>query len=307
MRSLLSTLAGLGVGLTLAASLLAAWLSRRIVDPIERIARAAEEVDPAAPAVPLPRREASDEIDRLAVVLDATFARLHAAWERQARFTADASHELRTPLALVRTEAEVALRRDRLTKEYKDVLIGVVEGATRMHDTLEGLLLLARADTAPVQRSEDRVDLRDVAVAAALEFADRAAGPTVRVEPGDPAPMLGDARQLDVLVRNLLSNAVRHTPGAGEVVVEVRAEGSDVVLTVRDTGEGIPADAVPRVFERFYRVDEARDRAGGGAGLGLSIVEAVVRAHGGRVGLTSERGRGTVVEVRLLAVRSAKS
>ena len=212
--------------------------------------------------------------------------RLRVRYEQQARFTADASHELRTPLAVIRTEVDLALRRERAPEEYRDAQTSVREGADRMQGILDALLLLARADAGAGADHVD-LDLREVA---------RDVAGTVPVE-GQPARMRGDARLLGILVRNLVSNALRHTP-SGAVRVCVDARDDEVVLDVIDEGEGIPPEALPHVRERFYRVDAARARDAGGAGLGLSIVDTVARLHGASVELASVLGRGTRVTVR---------
>ena len=155
---------------------------------------------------------------------------------------------------------------------------------------MDGLLVLARVDGDV--RSDDRVDLFEIVRTAADAYED----PRIVVH-GGPTPLRGDARLLDVLIRNLLSNALRHTPTGGEVVVAVTPVSAGARLEVRDNGEGIPASAAPHVFDRFYRVDDARDRARGGAGLGLSIVQAIALVHGGRASLRSAPGAGTKVTV----------
>ena len=249
MRRLQSVLAAAGVGLSAVAVAVGVALSRRIVG--------AEELH-----------------------------RLQERFDQQARFTADASHELRTPLALIRTEVDVALRREREPAEYREALNGVRSGAERMQGILEALLLLARAD-AGGRIEEADLDLQDLAR--------EVAGP-VPVG-GAPAPMRGDARLLGILIRNLVSNAVQHTPN-GSVRVTTGVEGDTVTLTVADQGDGIPPGALARVTERFFRVDSARSRDQGGSGLGLSIVDTVARLHRGTVQIESELGRGTTVTVK---------
>ncbi len=212
---------------------------------------------------------------------------LQERFDQQARFTADASHELRTPLAAIRTEVDVALRRDRTADQYRATLLGVRVSAERMTGILDGLLFLARADAGELLEAED-VDLHALA-------SDVCGGVPVS---GTAALVRGDPRLLGILVRNLVSNALRHTP-SGAVRVETRRDGDWAVLTVTDEGEGIPAAALPRVRERFYRVDSARARESGGAGLGLSIVDTSVRLHHGTWDIASVVGRGTTVTVRL--------
>lgn len=295
LATLLGTQVATGVVLS-AIALASGWvLSRRIVAPIQAIARRAAAVTAPTPDAPLQKVGTGDEIDRLVDALNESYLRLHGAYLLQGRFTADASHELRTPIAVIRSHAEVALRHPRPAEEYEAVLEAVLAGTTRVEGVLEGLLLLARAD-AGGQAGREPVALLGVAEEVVAELPED--GPAVRVG-GDDVHVFADPVQIELVLRNLLSNAVRHTPPSGEVRVHVAIAGDDALLEVADTGEGIPADALPHVFERFFRADDARSRDRGGAGLGLSIVRTVVERHGGTVTIESEPGRGTTVRVRL--------
>lgn len=298
LAALLGTQLVTGAALSCLA-LLSGWLlSRRIVAPIERIARRAAEVRASSAEPPLTLAGTGDEIDGLTEALNQSYLRLHAAYALQGRFTADASHELRTPLAVIRSQAELALRQARTPAEYQAVLAAVVSGAVRIESVIEGLLLLARADAGGQEGAREWVELVSLAAEVLDDLRPGLGAPSLRVEGDDTVAVYGDAVQLDVVLRNLLSNAIRHTPPSGEVVVRVAAEGDGALLEVRDTGEGISPDALPHLFERFFRADEARSRDAGGAGLGLSIVQAVVLQHGGTVEVESVRGRGTTFRVR---------
>lgn len=298
-RQILGFQVAVAVALSMLA-LLSSWLlSRRIVDPIEAIASAAEAVRVPSADPPLAVSGSGDEIDRLTEALNRSWVRLHEAWERQARFTANASHELRTPLATVRAQAEVALQRERSADEYREALAAVAAGTERLQDTLDGLLLLARADADHFVGEAEPVDLADLAHRI-VESTLTGGGATLRVEAEDEVWCRGDDRHLEMLLRNLLSNALRHTP-TGYVTVRTRQEEALAVLEVEDTGEGIAPDALPHVFERFFRADRDRTRAKGGAGLGLSIVKVIAEWHGGSVAAASALGRGTTVTVRLPA------
>jgi signal transduction histidine kinase len=296
LNRLLQTLA-LAAGLLGAVAILAARVvSARVVEPLARIASKAAGVSKPTADAPLPVSGTGDEIDQLARTLNDAFARIHIAWQRQARFTADASHELRTPLAVMKTEAEVALRKERTPDEYRASLAAVGQAADRMHNLVDSLLLLARADAdAPLEQPP-----LDFALLTSQVVRELAAPPSVavRVHAETPVMVRGDERHLAILVRNLVANALRHT-SAGTVDVHVRALASCAELSVVDTGEGMPPDVVAHVFERFYRADAARSRDTGGAGLGLSIVRAIADAHGGTASVTSELGRGSAFVVRL--------
>jgi two-component system, OmpR family, sensor kinase len=233
-------------------------------------------------------------------VLEEAFGRLHEAWLRQARFTAAASHELRTPLAVIRSQAEVALRHERTPQVYKEALTVVVDGAVRLQETLDGLLLLARADAGALSQERAPVCLSDLVDAAITRLTPlHPDGPSILRVGSDSGLIDGDARQLEVLLQNLLTNAVRHTESSGRITVALWVEARHVGLAVEDTGEGIPPDVLPRVFDRFFRVDLHRSRGHGGSGLGLSIVQAIAVAHGGTVEVRSTLGVGTRFEVRL--------
>ncbi len=230
------------------------------------------------------------------------------------RFTADASHELRTPLAALRTEVEVALRRERAPEEYRATLASVLEEAERLSALSARLLDLARADRPgglPLEREAVALDalardvcerLRPVASERGVALAGAAPGEragATAVEDGFTVD--GDRARLRELLENLVDNALKYTGAGGRVDVRLgRARGA-IALEVADTGAGIAPEHLPHIFERFYRADPARGR--GGAGLGLSIVRAIVDAHGGSVDVGSEVGKGTTFTVHLPAWR----
>ncbi|MCB9745976.1 MAG: HAMP domain-containing histidine kinase [Alphaproteobacteria bacterium] len=253
LRTLLIEMAALGLGLSGLALLSGGLLSRKIVD-----------------------EEAHHQ--------------LQEAMSRQARFTADAAHELRTPLAVMRSAAEVALRREREPAQYREALSGVLSGATRMQGLLEGLLLLARADAG--------VELEPVDLALlGREAVDERGDPRVQVQSPPSAPARGAPELLRAVVDNLLSNALRYSEGP--VTLRLSPGPQTWVIEVEDQGPGIPPDQLEAVFERFHRLDEARSRAEGGAGLGLSVVRRVTELHGGAVSLRSAPGQGTTARVEL--------
>jgi heavy metal sensor kinase len=242
------------------------------------------------------------ELSRLARTLNGAFDRLGAALDRQTRFTADASHELRTPVSIVVSNAECGLRRDRSAEEYREALEKCLRAGRRMTGVVEGLLVLTRADAGELVLATETVDLGTVVRETADFLAPLAAERGVAVNlNGEAAPVTvrGDAERLRNALGNLVSNAIRYNREGGRVDVSLSAGEEEAVLTVADTGVGIPADARDRVFERFYRVDGARSRDAGGNGLGLAITKWIVEAHGGRISLESEEGVGTTVTIRL--------
>jgi two-component system, OmpR family, sensor kinase len=294
-------LAGTGVAV-LVVGLAGGWLvSRRIFRPVAAIAATASRISGDNLSERINTLAVDRELAGLARVLNATFRRLEAAFERQARFTADASHELRTPLAVIRSQAELTLGRSRTDDEYREALQTCLRAAERMTDLVEGLLTLARADAGRSGLREP-VELHRAAADAVELCRPLAAEKGVRLT-ADLAPITvpGDAGGLARVVGNLVANAIRYNRPDGEVHVELARDGREAVLTVRDTGEGIPAEHHPHLFERFYRADKARSRATGGSGLGLAIARAVVEAHGGTIGFESAVGKGSTFWVRLPA------
>jgi two-component system, OmpR family, sensor kinase len=271
------------------------------------------EVEQAATAVAggrldsrVPERHPATELGRLGrsfnrmvSQVQAAFAAREASEQRLRRFVADASHELRTPLTSIRGFAE--LYRQGAVREPEDVAraLGRIEDeAVRMSGLVEDLLTLARLDE---QRPLDLVDV-DLAVVAADAVHDaRAVQPSreVVLDVHGPVVVRGDDARLRQVAANLLTNALQHTPAEAAVRVTVRRDDDVVVLEVADEGPGMPPDAAARVFERFYRADASRTRASGGSGLGLSIVSSIVTAHGGRVELDTQVGRGAVFRVVL--------
>ncbi|HEU5430793.1 MAG TPA: ATP-binding protein, partial [Thermomicrobiales bacterium] len=217
------------------------------------------------------------------------------AFARQRSFVADASHELRTPLAVIRANTELAQRLLPTKSEVRDELQSVIGEVDQMSRLVDDLLFLARADAGNVRPGRERLDLAAL-VRAATEpmrgLAERA-GLELTVEAPGALPIAGDPDQLRRVVRILVDNAIRYTPAGGRIAVRAGAAEGRTTVRVRDTGVGIAADDQPRVFERFFRSDAARSRATGGVGLGLPIARTIIHEAGGRIGLTSEPGRGS--------------
>jgi signal transduction histidine kinase len=263
------------------------------------------------PRLTLPVPPTDDEIARLATTLNGMLGRLDAAAAQQRDFAADAAHELRSPLSALVTELEVALAgRDRT--DWPQAASAALADSRRLARILDDLLLLARADAGQPLRRE-QVDLAAVIASFAqlpdddpatltapgpAGGADRRAAVTVHVRSGDePQVVVGDQAGIERAVRNLVDNARQHAASTVRVWLEPAADAVRVV--VADDGEGIPADAVERVFDRFHRLDPSRARSGGGAGLGLAIVRGIARSHGGEATVQAPTGGGTVVELRL--------
>ena len=277
------------------------WMSRRALAPVDAITRAARSIGIENLSDRLEVPAAGDELARLAETWNAMLARLESAVKRLSQFTADASHELRTPITLIRATAELTLRRERPIETYREALRHVIDEVDRTTGLIEDLLLLARADAGLPALPLDRVELtplvRDVceqgqilAQERQLEIAAEAPEQPLYVQANDPA-----LRRLLLL---LVDNAVKYTPAGGRITVSVALDSSGPTVTVRDTGVGIPDAALPHVFERFYRVDESRNREAGGAGLGLSIAQWIAERHHARLEAESVVGHGSAFRVR---------
>jgi signal transduction histidine kinase len=293
-----------GVG-GLAAGLLALALSRRILRPVDALTAAAHRLEQGD----LSQRVAAtgrDEIGQLAHAFNAMADSLSRNEQLRRHMVTDVAHELRTPLSNVRGYLEalrdgVAAPTPELIESlYEEALLltGLVDDLQELTLAEAGQLTLAREAVAPAAAAQR--------AAQAVEAAAAARGVEVAVDvPPDLPAVDADPKRLGQVLRNLLANAVRHTPAGGQVTVAARARGGAVEVAVRDTGEGIAPAHLPYVFERFYRADRSRARATGGAGLGLAIVKQLVEAHGGRVAVASAPGQGATFTVTLPAAAGA--
>jgi heavy metal sensor kinase len=279
---------------------LAYALARKALAPVDQLRRAAD----AVTADRLDRRLAvtgpDDELGRLTRTINGMLARLERSFAEIRRFTADASHELRTPLTVLRTEVEVALSRPTSAAGVQQLLGNILEELVRMSRLTDQLLTLSRRDAGVDHFTLAPVDLCVLVsgVVEALRPLAESRCVELRLD-GSPVQVAGDEGRLRQVFINLLDNALKYTPVGGTVTVGVRRVDQSGVVTVADTGIGIAPEHLPHVFDRFYRVDKARTRAEGGTGLGLSIAQSIVLAHGGRIEMTSEVGRGTVGTVVL--------
>lgn len=225
-----------------------------------------------------------------------------AAWERQQQFVADASHELRTPLTVIKTNAELLLRYPEHTIREESILItNVVRETGRMSRLVATLLTLARADAGQPELTREEVALDRLVQAAAEQFAPLAGQKGVALETAaaDAGSLSADRERLQQLLVILLDNAVKYTPAGGRITIACRRQAGQAVLTVADTGCGIPPADVPRIFDRFFRGDRTRSRGEGGAGLGLAIARWIVESHGGKIRAESAVGAGTTIIVTL--------
>jgi heavy metal sensor kinase len=244
-----------------------------------------------------------DELGRLATTINDLLARLENSFKEQQRFIADASHELRTPLAVLRGETEVALAKRRTADEYQQSLSLIQEEAEQLSRIVEDLFILARQPIdAPARLMKERVSLNETVndCARAAQVLATRKGVRLTTESNSAAIDLnGDRELITRMILNLLDNAVKYTPAGGEISLALTRQNGNAEIVVRDTGIGIAEADRQRVFDRFYRVDKARSRALGGAGLGLSIVRWIVEVHGGDIRIDSAPGRGSTFTVDL--------
>ncbi len=217
------------------------------------------------------------------------------------RFLADASHELRTPLAVVKGELQEVVRTAPIeSDEVRDRLGSVLEEVARLEHLVSGLLVLSRLDVGEAQREWLDVDLAELSAGTAEQMRLMAEDRGIQLQTQRLQPLLvrGDRGRLKQVIVNLLDNAIRFTPRGGSVTLATLADAQHQILEVRDTGVGIPAPAIAHIFDRFYRVDEARSREDGGAGLGLSIVRSIVAAHHAEIEVESEPGCGSRFRIK---------
>jgi two-component system OmpR family sensor kinase len=280
------------------------FLARKSLTPVMVMSERVAHMGAADLKDRLPVANPSDELGRLAQVFNELLARLDASFEQQRRFMADASHELRTPIAIVRGEAEVALSKpQRQEAEYRESLAIVGEEGRRLTQIVEDLLILARADAGqyPIHFKKHSLDEVMVECVRSVRTLAQKHGVSLCFEPPAEMPFLGDEELLRRMCVNLLDNAIKFTPSGGLVKVSCDRRNGEYVLTVSDTGHGIPREDQGRVFERFYRVDKTRSRPeeGFGAGLGLPIAQWIAEAHHGRLELLHSDSTGSTFAAHL--------
>jgi two-component system heavy metal sensor histidine kinase CusS len=292
-------------GVVAAGAIFCPWvgfvIARRGTAPLRDIAETARHIGSATLSERIRAEGRPTEIADLADTFNAMLQRLEESFVRLSQFSADIAHELRTPVNNIRGEAEVALARARSADEYREVLGSCLEEAVRLSEVIESLLFLARSESPGehLNRIQEDIgallaDVRDYYEAAASE-----AGVTLAVDGG--GGVIGDVDRglLQRAIGNLVSNALAHTRAGGKIAMSARGQAGRIRIEIADTGSGIPAEDLPRVFDRFYRADPARPRKSGGAGLGLAIVRQIALLHGGEVQIASQVGQGTTVSVVL--------
>ena len=277
------------------------FLARKSLSPIASMNRQTQHITAVNLSSRLDVLNPRDELGRLGTTINELLERLEYSFKEQQRFVADASHELRTPLAILRGETDVALEQPRSPEVYRQSLELIKDEAERLSRIVEDLFILARQPLDLPAIIKESVDLNETVKDCVRAAQVLAARKNLQLNLNDAPPLIltGDEHLLKRMVLNLLDNAVKYTPAGGEIRVELIGRNGHAQVVVRDTGSGISETDQLHVFDRFYRVDKARSRALGGAGLGLSIVHWIVEAHGGTITVASSPGKGSAFTVKL--------
>jgi two-component system OmpR family sensor kinase len=276
-------------------------LARKSLLPVVEMSEQAQRISASNLQERLTVSSPQDELGRLAEVFNRLLSRLDQSFEKMREFMADASHELRTPLSIIRGEAEVALTQDREASEYKETLAIIQDESKRLTRIVDDMMVLARADAGQQPLRLQDIYLNDLVeeCCRAVQVLANGKNVTLTQNIAEDVTFLGDEDLLRRLIMNLLDNAIKYTLVGGTVFVKLVCNASEAKIIVEDTGIGIPSESIPQVFERFFRLDEARSRAEGGSGLGLAIAKWVAIAHKGSIDLTSKPGQGSKFVVTL--------
>jgi heavy metal sensor kinase len=284
------------------------FMAHRALNPVDNITRTVQEINATDLTKRIHYKGAPDELGRLTETLNSMLDRLQAAFDTEKRFTADASHELRTPLTAIKGQINVTLTRQRTPQEYESTLHHIQQETDRLIRLANDLLFLARLDASPLYWQPESVDLSHLveAVIDQIEIIAAEKGITLSAEIPDGVTLQGITDHLIRLFLNIVENAVKYTPTGGTVHVSMRQNLQDVHVVISDSGQGISAEHLPHLFERFYRVDRERSQNSGGAGLGLAIAYQIALAHGSGIQIQSVQGQGTKVIVSLPLASSAE-
>ncbi len=293
---------GTSAGLLVLFPLVGYKIARQGIRPVEAIANTASQITSSHLGQRIQAEGYPYELASLALTFNNMLDGLEESFERISRFSADIAHDLRTPVNNIRGEAEVALARARTIDEYRNALESSLEEAVRLSDLIGNLLFLARTENPLTHLRLERVNVADL-LDCVREYYDASAAEAgvvlTSVHDGEPIVVELDRTLMQRAVGNLISNAIAHTPTGGSVTLRTFKDSANVLLEVSDTGVGIPSEALPRVFDRFFRVDSSRSTASGGTGLGLSIVQGIMQLHRGSVDITSTPSVGTTVTLHM--------
>jgi two-component system heavy metal sensor histidine kinase CusS len=280
-------------------------IARHGIRPVEEMAATARRITSTNLRERIGSEGYPSELASLAGTFNEMLERLEESFERISRFTADIAHDLRTPINNIRGEAEVALARSRTVDEYRDVLESSLEEAVRLSELIGDLLFLARAESPLTELRRENSNIGELLTTVRDYYEASATGAGISLVMNDGTEPFNAELDRSLMLRavsNLVSNAIAHTPAGGTVTLAATNENTAIRIEVSDTGVGIPAEALPRVFDRFFRVDPSRSKASGGTGLGLAIVQSILALHGGSAEITSQLGHGTRVTLRMAAL-----
>ncbi len=277
------------------------WFAARNLAPLDSMAAQASRISSNNLDARIDIGDAAQELTALEASFNELLGRIDLSFEGMRRFVADASHEIRTPVAVIRGEADVALAKDRGVGEYRESLSIILDESRRLSVLVDSLLNLAHADAGRVKLQNRPFYWNDLLAECCRSMQSLAAARSIDLScrVASDIPFDGDEELLRRMTLNLLDNAIRYTPAGGRVTAELEAVNDGVLVRISDTGIGIPPEAAPHVFERFFRADKARTRENGGFGLGLAIVKWIAESHRGAVELVSQPGAGSVFTVTL--------
>jgi len=277
-------------------------IAHRALTPIKNISETIDKISESNLSERISVEDIPQELRILASSFNRTFDRLEMAFIRQKQFAADASHELRTPLSVILSQSEIILRKDRTSGEYRNTLATIKEAAIMMSEIVRKLLAIAKLSADKFELNFERIDLSEI-ISDSVKLLSPLAehkGVGIDISPaGGPLAVLGDCPLLSELFNNLIGNAIKYNVPHGKIYINLLKEPELIVAEIRDTGIGIPEDDLAKVFDRFYRVDKSRSRESGGAGLGLSICDEIVKLHNGRIEIKSKVDEGSTVSVYL--------
>ena len=300
--------AALIIIIVLVLAALSGWLlAKRALRPVSQTADAVRRISDRNLHERLPEPGTRDEIDQLIKVFNELLARLDRAFDLQRRFTSDASHEIGTPLTVLKGNTEVALLERHSAEDYEAILRSNLEEIERLSKLISNLLLLARSDAGEPQITRDIVSVNAEVAAVCARVSPMAQDRQIEfaANVSTPAFIEGDPVALQQILFNLITNALRYTPSGGQVRINVgRTANSFATVEVNDTGVGIPQDELPHIFDRFYRGKNVRVYEPGGSGLGLAICQTLAKAHGGRIDVESQLGKGSQFTLVLPAMNA---
>jgi heavy metal sensor kinase len=279
------------------------FLADQLVAPVIEVTEAAREINSDNLSRRLPSSGHRDELGQMVITLNQMLERLEGDFRRVRQFSGDASHELRTPLTILRGETEVTLRWAKKPEEFHDMLHSNLEEIDRMERIIENLLVLSKSEVGELILDIKEFSLSDLVQALYLQGRTLGEGKRItvdlRVGVDEEVRVHGDELRLRQMFLNLVANGIKYTPEGGALEIAILREGEMARVDIVDNGIGIPVESQPYIFDRFYRVDKARNRMDGGSGLGLAIVKSIAVAHGGRVSVQSTPNRGSTFTILL--------